>query len=454
MWDAAQARRRLINALVSRLALRLTPIVALLACRADPGVVATLDPTITTVIHVTWTTADPTTDQVQFGVDPTYGTVTPLEATPTTTHSATLYGIPPETVCHFAVQSGATTSADQTITTGRLPNGVPSFVTDTPVTDPNVGPFLLTSTVNLPADKSTVVILDLTGAPVWYGQAGAGVTSVRLRSDGGGVYFVTNSIDDRGANAIVSMDFDGTTTSVSVPEAHHDVIEGPDGGWVTFQTVYQVINGVNVAGDDLVEVAADGTTRVVWDAFQNLDVVENAGWNESQIAGAADWTHANGLVYDPSDDSYVISLYFTEQVIKIDRATGAMDWILGGTDSNFTFATGEEFGPQHAPELTPDGIRLFDNRSFTYGSRMTEYALDQTAGTASLTWSWQFPDNAWTPVLGDVHRFPDGSALGAWGLAGRIVALGPDDTIDGELVVGDSLTVGQVSMVPTFYPGG
>lgn len=426
----------------------------LAGCTPAPNshVVAALDTEMPTVVHVTWTSSAPGAGYVEFGLDASsYAFTTPADDDATTSHSATLYGIPPQRDCHFRVVTGAAASDDQVVTTGSLPSGVPSFDPLVPFTEPTAGPFLLTSTVELSEDHSAVVVLDGNGSPVWYTKAAAGITSARLSVDGSGVYFIQNFVDDREANGLVVVGFDGTTREIAVPNAHHDVIEGPAGGYVTFVTTYREVDGVTVAGDQLVEVADDGGQRMVWDAFDNLEVVENDGFEATQLDGA-DWTHANGLVYDAADDSYVISLYFTEQLVKIDRATGDTVWILGGLGSDFTFTDDDAFGPQHAPELTEGGLRVFDNRGISDGSRLVEYSLDEDAGTATNTWSWAYPGGAWTPVLGDVHRFDDGSALGSWGLTGHVTLVSPDGELVGDLKVGDTLTVGQVAVMPGFYP--
>lgn len=429
-------------------------VTVLVGCTPAPNshIVAALDADMPTVVHVSWTSADPGAGYADFGPDASsYAFTTPAEGSATTSHAVTLYGLPAETECHFRVVTGTAASDDHVVTTGSLPSGVPSFEPLIPFTDPQAGPFLLTSTVDLSEDHSAAVVLDANGSPVWYTKAAAGITSARLSADGTGVYFIQNFVDDRAANGLVIVGFDGTRREIAVPDAHHDVIEGPAGGYVTFVTTYRDIDGTTVAGDQLVEVAEDGSQRVVWDAFDNLEVVENAGFEATQLDGA-DWTHANGLVYDADDDSYVISLYFTEQVVKVDRATGDTVWILGGLGSDFTFADDDAFGPQHAPELTDDGLLLFDNRGISDGSRLVAYSLDAAAGTATNTWSWAYPGGAWTPVLGDVHRFADGSALGSWGLSGHVTLADPDGELVGDLLVGDTLTVGQVAVMSGFYP--
>jgi len=426
-------------------------------CAAEPAVfdvVATVDPDIATVVHVTWTTAEPEADRVVFGSTDAYGLATPPESAETTRHEVTLLGLTADTDVRYSVVGATESSVDAVVHTDPLPSYLPEFEVISPMENAEMGPYLLTSTITLTADESTIQLLTLDGEPVWYWRPDVGVVSVRPLVDGTGVYFIAENPDDRSATTLTRVTWDGIATELVLPYAHHDAIENPDGGWVTLVTVFQDVDGERVAGDDIVEVSEDGSTRVVWDAFDSLTVEQNDGWDAGTLDGAADWTHANGITYDPSDDSYVVSLYFTESVVKVDRLTGGTVWQLGGSHSDFTFAEGDAFGPQHAPQVAGGGLWLFDNSSYSRGSRLVEYSLDAASWEASLTWAWLTPDMDWTPVLGDVQRFDDGAVLSSWGLAGQIRAVSPDGADAGELQLEDGQTVGQVSVVPGFYPGG
>ncbi|HEY7072486.1 MAG TPA: LamG-like jellyroll fold domain-containing protein [Acidimicrobiales bacterium] len=75
--------------------------------------------------RVTWTTDVPATTQVQYGPTSSYGFTTPLVSTPTTTHSAPISGLAPETTYHYRVVSsdgaGVTTrSPDFVFTTAGV----------------------------------------------------------------------------------------------------------------------------------------------------------------------------------------------------------------------------------------------------------------------------------------------------------------------------------------------
>lgn len=445
-----------------RSALSFAAFVFATACtRAAPAdVVATVDPNIATVLHVTWRTEEATTGRVDFGADDAYGMSTSVEAAATTDHSVTLFGNHADSTVHFRVVSVSdegddVLGEDQTATTDPLPSGIPEMTEVTPITNENIGPWLLTTYLPVDEDTSHIVILDPTGATVWYWYIGTGIMeSVRVTRDGTGVQGVARPGEDLFLSEIIRISFEGVETRIPVAGAHHDLVELPEGGWATIVRQEREVPDLgNVAGDSLVEVTPEGDTTVIWNAFEQMDVVVNGGWDFSQIPGAADWTHGNGIAYDQAEGSYYLSMYYTENVVKIDRATGATRWILGGVEEQFTLEGDAVFGPQHSPELFDGGIRLFDNgHSFSAGSRLVEYTLDETAMSASLTWSWVPDPIAHTLVLGDMTRFDDGSAMASWGISGDIYAIDAQGQTAGRLDGPVPETVGQLTILPTFYP--
>ena len=71
---------------------------------------------------ISWVTDKPATSQIEYGTTDAYGSTTPLDQKLTTSHSATLSGLKPNTIYHFKVKSkdasgNEATSQDQTFTT-------------------------------------------------------------------------------------------------------------------------------------------------------------------------------------------------------------------------------------------------------------------------------------------------------------------------------------------------
>ena len=418
-------------------------------------VTVTLDPNIATVAHATWTTETPTTGYVVFGDSDAYGMQTPLETAESTEHTATIYGLQPDSELHFAAAAEAdgevSLGADATLTTGSLPDDLPEVTENVPWDNAQAGPFLITSIISPDASYTYVVVLDTDGAVVWYHRVETEVACVRPLMDGSGVYFIKFELQDADASALEVVRWDGTADVIAVPQIHHDAEQLDDGSYAVARTTYQEIDGVLVGGDQLIRVQDDASVSVLWDAFENLPVTRNDGWDYIGSAGFADWTHVNGVVYDADSDTFALSLWNAHEIVAIDASTGAQRWVLGGTDGEFSLSASDDFGPQHAPELFAGGVRLFDNNTVSGGSRLVEYTLDTSAMTAAVAWSHTPPTNQFTPVLGDVHRFEDGSALSSWGYTGRIQTLDASGQINGEIAVPYGTTIGQVTVLSSFY---
>lgn len=68
---------------------------------------------------ITWNTNLDSSSQVQYGLTTAYGSTSSLDPTPTKNHSVILTGLSVDTLYHYRVKSGTSTSSDQTFTTGQ-----------------------------------------------------------------------------------------------------------------------------------------------------------------------------------------------------------------------------------------------------------------------------------------------------------------------------------------------
>jgi hypothetical protein len=252
---------------------------------------------------------------------------------------------------------------------------------------------------------------------------------------------------------VVFVGLDGRSEErIDTPSAHHAVAQlGVHGARFAYLAgTVREVDGEEVMGDRIVEVADDGTEREVWNAFDQLPVVRTDGWDTRTVTGEADWTHANGLYYDPDSDAYYLSTYFLGQVFKIDRATGATIWRLGGTDSDFAFVDDAGFAHQHAPEVHGDTLYVFDNGA--PAARAVAYTLDTDAWTATKTWEWQTPEGSRVGVLGDVDELPDDQLLTAWGDLGQLAVVGRDGSLHWRLDTEPGVILGKAQQIETLYP--
>ena len=143
-----------------------------------------------------------------------------------------------------------------------------------------------------------------------------------------------------------------------------------------------------------------------------------------------DWDHANAVVYDQPSDSYYVSLRHQDAVIKVNRASESLTWILGNSANwiapwkdRLLTPTGTLLWPfhQHAVELNPLGLGLYDNGNYRAAafqsvdssipeySRAVIYKVDESARTVSQVWSYgppSGPDAFFSTGMGDADRQP------------------------------------------------
>lgn len=128
------------------------------------------------------------------------------------------------------------------------------------------------------------------------------------------------------------------------------------------------------------------------------------------MPGGADWSHANGLYHDQSDDSFIITVRHQDCVIKVDRRSGSLRWILGTPEGwskpwkhKLLTPIGEISWPWHPhdPSVTADGdVMLFDNGESGAVppiprphinkciSRALAYRVNEAARTVKQIWSF------------------------------------------------------------------
>ena len=201
-----------------------------------------------------------------------------------------------------------------------------------------------------------------------------------------------------------------------------------------------------VVGDIVVEFARDGTLVNQWYLLDLVDPyrlgygLDTGSWRITYQAlmedepDVVDWAHANALFYDRVEDAYLVALRHQDAIVKLDRATGQVDWILG-PHSGWNAPWGELLlQPRgdmawayhsHGLEATPQGTLLVDNgndRASAFEARLpgsdafsraVEFEVDAEAREVRQVWSYQgsegepfyssfLSDADWLPVTGNV----------------------------------------------------
>jgi hypothetical protein len=399
---------------------------------ADPcafGVDHAQSEAISTVEIVTWTVGLPnlTEAHIDFGPAGAPTTRAPVNLQGPSldpSHRTLLLGMKAERSCTFRIVAtdGATscTSADFSFTTGALPSNAPT------ITKPASGAggaqgFIVTTTGldlgAISAGQPNAYVFDTDGDVVWWSSTALketnnnGISRAHMSWDGTEMWVVSTA-----DGHLESITMDGMTTidHAELRYADHDFTVLPEGG------LGVIFHPQSTGGPySFVEWQPDGTV---------IPIVPDLG----ALYTPGSSFHPNAVHYYQSDDSYSLSDLAGSLFVKFKR-NGELIWQLGGGNplgKSFTLVGLAPWNSNHGHHLTPDGHFLFFNNGGGVGSQATifDLLLDETAGTATKTWQYQFT-GASSPFLGDVQRLPNGNALVTYSMSGVIQEVDPSGSV-------------------------
>lgn len=263
----------------------------------------------------------------------------------------------------------------------------------------------------------------------------------------GNLYFgdVSNhsvfEIDFHG-QVLKSWDFQGYTF-------HHNVIEKPNGNFLVAasKNTSQHLNGKITINDIIIEIdRISGGIVKEWDLKQCLDENRTV-WMNNLDNNTVNWLHNNGLYYDESDDSIILTARF-QGAMKI-TADNRLKWILAphlewgkdrnGVDLNtkllrpldqsdqpiqdLDILEGRTNHPDfewvwypHSPSVKSPGSFLFfdngDRRNYSNSelySRAVEYKIDEENMTVKQVWQYgkERGIEAYSRIQSDVDFLPN-----------------------------------------------
>ena len=209
----------------------------------------------------------------------------------------------------------------------------------------------------------------------------------------------------------------------------HDFLLLPNGHALLFATdpqpmdMSKIVDGgrpdATVVGAVVQELDASKNVVFQWRTFDYIDVTASYyDLTQKNIP----YGHANSLDVD-KDGNILFSLRYLSAVVKINRKTGNIIWILGGKLNQFKFIGEHQenaplyFSNQHNVNILSDGnILMFDNgddHSPQY-SRAVEYKLDEKNLTATMVWEYDHGRTIYTSSGGSAQRLPNGNTVVGW----------------------------------------
>lgn len=423
---------------------------------APLDVEVTASPLLANVLTVTWETEIEGTSWVEWGEVGALDRETP-HAGAGTEHAVTVLGIPVAGTVELravteTVDGARLESATQTLTLAPPEPPLPELTLEVP--NDELGGYVLMN-VGEP-QHYTVLIVDRQGRPVWYADGGetALSTSSVISRDGKAVLFNSYPLQMlEPSGSVRRRELDGSSESrVETPGQHHDFVELPDGSIAYLATRLGEWGGESIIGDGIYQSDGAGGSTERFSAWNELEPY--AMCNHFQPVLYADdnwdWVHANSLRYEEGEDTFLLMSRNLDALFAIDRQTGVIDWQLGGTDSDFPLPDGEGFDHAHFSDAWPDGFTVFDNglHRSPHLSRVSEYAYDADARTATRVWS--FDRDTFDDSLGDVKKL-DAGYLISWSTEGLATQVDEAGATVWEVRAPADFRIGHVTLVEDLY---
>jgi hypothetical protein len=346
-----------------------------------------------------------------------------------------------------------------------IPSNFPVMTIDS-VNNPAPGSLFMTTTNILPGLAFYAMILDNTGSPVNYlltapyscndfkVQPNGLLSYARVTGVGGavGIAQTVHMVLDSTLAVVDSFKCGNGYTAdfhefLLLPNGHA-MLMAYDGQTVDMSRIVPGGNpNASVYGSIIQELDASKNVVFQWRSWDYIPITD---CYDNLTASAFDYIHVNSLDVD-TDGNLLVSCRETAEVLKIDRITGNVIWRWGGKHNQFTFIGDHAsnapnyFSYQHDVRRIANGnITLLDNgnQHVPPYTRAAEYAMDESAKTATLVWEYRHTPDVFDPAAGSVQRLPNGNTLIGWATA-NFLGIG---TVAATEVHPDKSTAFEISM--------
>lgn len=430
-----------------------------------------------TVLRVRWTAENNSTTWVEFASPDDTILRTPPQSG-AGTHEALLLGLPQdeEVAWRVAEDDGDTVWCGETAytQTGKLVGRMPDLSLELVDEDAESTGYFAVPV--LTEEVSYASVLNRAGHYVWSmpidivppetgEDASAPVVRIHPSRDGGSLLFNTPTFAEDGYATLYRVSLDGSTVETTpVQGGHVDFTELPDGTVLMLGWDVQTFGERTLVGDTLIAIQPDGSTEVVWNAFDaielNLEKTYETGYYQPDPA-AEFWTHINGVRYEEDQDLLVMTMTLGNSVLALDPETFEIQWILSEGAGEFSILEGDYPGPlmnhPHSAMLVGGDVLVFsrgDPEDTSICAEASQIALDTDAGTAEKVWRWQPDDCLIVTYLGNADRLDNGNTLVNFASLGQIDEVEPDGDLVRQLNTDLGGAFGFTAFLPTLYFGG
>jgi hypothetical protein len=360
----------------------------------------------------------------------------------------TVLGLRPSTTYNVALEARGMGSpvmgTPTSYTTPALPSGLSgvglSLVSGTP---PTTG-YTLTS-ISAPDGHGYLVVFDAAGAVRWYHDCGKiDVQEAKQQTNGDFTVYAGNAIGSNAASgAFIELKPNGDPVrSISAKgspytDGHElQIVSDANGNRIADylfgydirsvdETAYGGGPADQLAGHQLLRINAAGAVDTLmqgWSYWAHDDKIDPPTADQSI-------DHPNSIDFD-LDGGIIASFRNLGAIVKIDPNSKQVLWQMGGARNQFTFVGDplNGFGGQHSVRVLPNGHFIVFDNGVTHtpqASRAVEYAVDESAKTATMVWQYVPSSPLFNEFTGSVQRLANGNTVVAWTNYGWIDEVGP-----------------------------
>ena len=315
-----------------------------------------------------------------------------------------------------------------------LPDDFPEYEFEAPG-EPSRGLYMVSPMTLEGPNPNYTFVFDGRGVPVWWERTDPPTIDAKLMRDGS-IAWTRWSGEGYGTEPGVSYEIrtlEGklvrtiATVGADTPTDHHELIETASDNYILLSyrprehvDLRPYINAPDATVLDSViqEVTPEGELVWEWSSADHIALAETGRWL-AKIEEPYDLTHINA-VSETTDGDLLISLRHTDAIYRIDRATGRVEWKLGGTpipqslrvvNDLFPASLGAQHDVRWAGE---DEVTVFDNQTETgYQPRALRFRiLDDTAMLVDSASDFSLQSSI---CCGSARQHTDGSWLISWG---------------------------------------
>lgn len=169
----------------------------------------------------------------------------------------------------------------------------------------------------------------------------------------------------------------------------------------------------------IIQEVKDGNVVWQWDSTEHPELYEISTEGndfENKNSKFADYAHLNSIQIDPVDNNIICSFRHLDSIIKLDRKTGKILWILGGKKDQFGLSDEQKFSHQHYARITKNReLTLFDNGNKNQKSRVLKFKLDED-NKKVLEYTDYTLENRFSPAAGSAELLNKDYFLIGWGI--------------------------------------